>query len=335
MRLVILEDNADRRQAMEVAISDRFGEIDVEFFVAVPPLIERLETTGLYDVALISLDHDLDMLTNPDGTIQDPGTGVDAANWLARQPAVAPVIVHTTNTSAGDQMVDRLLQAGWSCGRVTPYSGEDWIHEQWISLVRKLIVAHQPSGGMAALGLRILRSQQGSAGSIERVISECVRAARYRITGSSMSDEIAIQLFYLGLNDRLKPLIPENGFLDELGCGIGMLDEEFGAMTAITPTLIEDTSLDPTMKDSLRAARIRELQIDIIRVDDGQQPMQALMLSASRSTRTPLDSHRAQSTLADLRCVLEVALLFEHWPHLPAKGNPRTTGAGHRPQPRH
>src|SRR5260370_823587 len=225
MRFIILEDNDDRRGVMQAALADRFRQYSVEFFEAVPPMIERLEATGLYDVALVSLDHDLDLIVGSDGKPIDPGTGVDAADWLAKQPAVAPVIVHTTNTASGDRMMDLLVQSGWNCCRVVPYGGEDWIGEWWFPMVRKLVVAHGPNVGMASLGLQILKSHWRVGNAAERVISECIRAARCLIAGSIASDAISIQILYLNSSDRLAPLIPEDGFLGKFF--LGQLNEEF------------------------------------------------------------------------------------------------------------
>ena len=139
MRLIVLEDNADRQNEMQRIVGDRMPQYSFEFFNDVAAMIERLDTTGLYDVALISLDHDLDLISSSDGSHIDPGTGVDAAKWFAMQPALAPLIVHTTNTLGGDRMMDILLECGWHCSRIVPYSGEDWINESWFPLVRKLV----------------------------------------------------------------------------------------------------------------------------------------------------------------------------------------------------
>ncbi len=61
------------------------------------------------------------------------------AFWLAKQPAVAPVIVHMTNTIGAEKMLVLLVESGWSCCQVVPYGGEDWIVERWFPLVRKEI----------------------------------------------------------------------------------------------------------------------------------------------------------------------------------------------------
>jgi CheY-like chemotaxis protein len=139
MRILILEDNEDRRSAMSQSLKNRFPQHAVEFFIEVEAMERRLREAGLGDVLLVSLDHDLELLENNDGTTRDPGTGVDAAKQLATLPATCPVIVHTTNTIGGDQMVETLSRTGWKVHRVTPYGGEDWIGEVWAPLVRRLL----------------------------------------------------------------------------------------------------------------------------------------------------------------------------------------------------
>ncbi len=83
MRVVILEDSLDRQQEMRAALADRFPSLIVEFFAAVQPMIDRLQNTGLYDVVLFSLDHDLELIPAEEGPSVDPGTGVELADWLA------------------------------------------------------------------------------------------------------------------------------------------------------------------------------------------------------------------------------------------------------------
>ena len=139
MRIVILEDNEDRRKAMEKVVAARFKDLMPEFFVSAWDFIAHLEATGLDDVALISLDHDLEMIAEPDGSLTDPGDGVDAAEWLAARPPSAPLIVHTTNQFGGDKMMDLLESAGWRAGRVFPYGGVSWIRELWRVTVRDLL----------------------------------------------------------------------------------------------------------------------------------------------------------------------------------------------------
>jgi hypothetical protein len=50
----------------------------------------------LADTYLICLDRDLEFHRQQDGKSIDPGTGRDAAEMLATQPVVCPLIVHSS-----------------------------------------------------------------------------------------------------------------------------------------------------------------------------------------------------------------------------------------------
>ena len=140
MQILILEDDLDRREAMQSRLADRFPCYKVEFFNAVMPMIARLEATTLQNVIAISLDHDLEMLPDSDGAWVDPGTGVEFAKWLAQQMPSCPVLIHTTNSQGGGKMAALLTEANWKTMRVVPYEGNTWIDEQWFPTLRKVIV---------------------------------------------------------------------------------------------------------------------------------------------------------------------------------------------------
>jgi hypothetical protein len=115
------------------------------------------QSSGIYDVALISLDNDLDMVPAEHGRYVDAGDGIEVSKWLITRPPVVPVLVHTTNTPAGDQ-IDKLLHAhGWFHDRVVPYDGEAWISEVWRSSVRRLIVTHAPEATVSSAGVTVLK----------------------------------------------------------------------------------------------------------------------------------------------------------------------------------
>ncbi len=138
MRIVILEDNEDRRIAMMRVLRSRFPKFAVEFFTASKPLIQHLTETLTEPIRLISLDNDLDM-TEVDGNWIDQGEGLDVAQWLSAHSAVCPVVIHTTNMPAGDQMMSMLKASHWSVDRVVPYEGERWIDETWASAIKRLL----------------------------------------------------------------------------------------------------------------------------------------------------------------------------------------------------
>ncbi|MEI8017094.1 MAG: cyclic-phosphate processing receiver domain-containing protein [Schlesneria sp.] len=313
MRLIVLEDNADRQNEMQRIVGDRMPQYSFEFFNDVAAMIERLDTTGLYDVALISLDHDLDLISSSDGSHIDPGTGVDAAKWFAMQPALAPLIVHTTNTLGGDRMMDILLECGWHCSRIVPYSGEDWINESWFPLVRKLVVAHCASFGMAACGLQILKCNWRMGNTANQVLTECIRAARYQLVESATPNLISIQLYYLNSDDEFTQLVPKDGVLGQmLGIFLNLtvLTMELEDAIGTGPKTLEELKVSSQFQEELKTANVKEIQIDVIQVP-AAEPIQALMVSTSQSENAPLNSHRSQEILSDLKTLLELSLLYE------------------------
>lgn len=138
MRIVILEDNLDRQVAMRKCLVKRLPEARVEFHVTSIALIQSLSQRR-DDVKLIALDHDLEMIDPGDGKLVDPGTGLDATEWLAQISPNIPCIVHTTNMPAGERMVSTLQSAGWSVQRVVPYGDTEWIREVWWRAVQRAI----------------------------------------------------------------------------------------------------------------------------------------------------------------------------------------------------
>ena len=137
MRIVILEDNLDRQVAMRKCLAKRIPNARIEFHTSAGTLIHTL-TQNCDVVSLIALDHDLEMIDLGDGKLVDPGTGLDATEWLA-QISPPPCIVHTTNMPAGERMVETLQSAGWSVQRVVPYGDTKWIREVWWQAVQRAI----------------------------------------------------------------------------------------------------------------------------------------------------------------------------------------------------
>ena len=73
MKIVILEDNADRREAMRECLQDRFYHFEAVFFDEPAALVEYLRA-HLPETAVISLDHDLELRPDHEGRLIDPGT---------------------------------------------------------------------------------------------------------------------------------------------------------------------------------------------------------------------------------------------------------------------
>lgn len=141
MRVLILEDNRDRRVAMVSRILERFPFLRIEFFDSATAFIDRLAKGTREDIAAIALDHDLELLPDASGRFVDPGTGMDVANWLARLPApICPVIVHSTNAPASVAMVECLTNKGWKVTRVIPHGDLEWVDEVWLFSMRNALV---------------------------------------------------------------------------------------------------------------------------------------------------------------------------------------------------
>jgi CheY-like chemotaxis protein len=148
MRILILEDNAERRTAMLEHIADSLPMFGVSFFETSESIINALKTVNAQEIALISLDNDLDPII-VNGQAVDAGDGVAVARFLVDRPddesgdtpQTAPVIIHTTNERAAYEMQELFKAANWQFHRVVPYDAEVWIGEVWIKKVRSIIIS--------------------------------------------------------------------------------------------------------------------------------------------------------------------------------------------------
>ena len=147
MRILILEDNAERRTAMLEHIADSLPMFGVSFFETSDSIISALQTVDAQEIALISLDNDLDpILVN--GQTVDAGDGVAVAQFLVNRahdgsadtPHTSPVIIHTTNEHAAYEMQELFKAANRQFHRVVPYDAVVWIGEVWIKKVRSIII---------------------------------------------------------------------------------------------------------------------------------------------------------------------------------------------------
>lgn len=81
MRILILEDNAERRTAMLEHIADSVPMFGVSFFETSDSMIGALRNIDPQEVALISLDNDLDPIV-ANGHLAHAGDGVAVARFL-------------------------------------------------------------------------------------------------------------------------------------------------------------------------------------------------------------------------------------------------------------
>jgi len=139
LKIVILEDNQDRQQAMRDCLTDRFHQYEVVFFDNASEACSYLES-NLESALILSLDHDLEFKPANDDRMQDPGTGRDVADLLASKRPTCPIIIHTTNTVAGDGMQFLLQEANWETHRVHPFGDLEWIPTKWFRTLRDAVV---------------------------------------------------------------------------------------------------------------------------------------------------------------------------------------------------
>ena len=135
MTLVILEDNAERVEAMRAQLQKEAINLAVEVFPDAPSCISWLGS-HLHEATIISLDHDLEPVS---GALADPGTGRDVADWLAGQLPKRPVIVHSSNNVSAFGMQMALEEGGIVVDRVSPYEDLKWIRQVWIGAVREIL----------------------------------------------------------------------------------------------------------------------------------------------------------------------------------------------------
>ena len=139
MKIAILEYNAARRAVMQDCLRDRFHSFESVFFDDASEMLGFLKD-HLASALIISLDHDLDFKPQPNGEMLDAGTGRQVADFLALHAPVCPVIIHTTNSVAGDGMEFLLRDAHWQTHRVYPWGDLEWISTLWFKTIRNAIV---------------------------------------------------------------------------------------------------------------------------------------------------------------------------------------------------
>jgi hypothetical protein len=132
--ILILEDNEDRIRNFQSAIKSSAGNYSERIWFDAPNMIADLPSI-LNQACLISLDHDL----NPQPNVTtDPGTGLEVAEYLAKQKPICPVLIHSTNYEKAWSMHNELRFANWQVDRGGPI-GDDWIQCLWLPKVKSLL----------------------------------------------------------------------------------------------------------------------------------------------------------------------------------------------------
>ena len=132
--ILILEDNEDRIRNFQSAVKSLGGNISERIWFDAPNMIAELSSV-LNQACLISLDHDL----NPQPNVTaDPGTGLEVAEFLAKQKPICPVLIHSTNYEKAWSMHNELRFSNWQVDRVGPI-GDDWVQCLWLPKVKSLL----------------------------------------------------------------------------------------------------------------------------------------------------------------------------------------------------
>lgn len=139
--IFLLEDNPARLARMLAVLRTAFPDHRVHVEDDCDAAIAFLRDNQPA-IDLISLDHDLDSVPRDEDPPRDHGCGRPVADFLATQPPTCPVIVHTTNATAGDGMFYELKRANWPVFRVYPHDHHDWVDSDWAELLAKLKSGH-------------------------------------------------------------------------------------------------------------------------------------------------------------------------------------------------
>jgi hypothetical protein len=317
MRAFILEDNRDRRVAMIGRLAERFPFLHVAFFDSSEKMINCMESDNLQDLAILSLDHDLEMIPGPEGDWIDPGTGLDVARWLSeRKKPFCPVIVHTTNTRAGAKMMRLLEKAHWVSHRVVPHDDLGWIDEDWFRLARNAIVGFAPQRRSTPIALvegkiGLIRSllngryENGQAfcrAATGRIIDAYVRDLR-QMLGEDVSAEVISLVSANAIASALEMEGPVARWFRDQGISGGAFSEwaERGPLGA------EQLEVGEHAAQRLSQSGVKQIQVRIIEVAD----MQALLVV---SAAKPLALASVQATVTELKQTIEIAVFVGlHW----------------------
>lgn len=138
-RILILEDNADRREAMSDCLGKRLPQHTLHMTDDPDEFIQYVrEFAG--DILAVSLDHDLHERPDQSTTL----TGMRVVDHLVTIPPAFPVLMHTSNRHDGETMRSRLVDAGWRVRWVIPFDGTTWIPSDWYRALKRAIRASAP-----------------------------------------------------------------------------------------------------------------------------------------------------------------------------------------------
>lgn len=132
--ILMLEDNQDRIRNFQNAVASLGQNYSIRIWYDAPRMVAELPPV-LNQACLISLDHDLKPQLN---VTTDPGTGLEVAEFLAKQSPICPVLIHSTNHEKARSMHNELRFGGWTVDRVGPI-GDEWEQRLWLPRVKALL----------------------------------------------------------------------------------------------------------------------------------------------------------------------------------------------------
>ncbi|HLN33338.1 MAG TPA: cyclic-phosphate processing receiver domain-containing protein [Gemmataceae bacterium] len=316
MRALILEDNRDRRVAMIGRLAERFPFLHVTFFDASKKMIEFMESDKLQDIAMISLDHDLELISGSQGDWIDAGTGLDVARWLSKRPKpICPVVVHTTNSRAGGKMMRLLERSNWVAHRVIPHDDLLWIDTDWFRVTRNAIVDFAPQRRSPPIlqvenKVSLIRSlledryDSGQAfckAAIAIILDAYVRDLR------PLSGDVSAEVISFVNKDVLASVLDFEGPVVRWWREVGFSLRSLDTWAERGPLAPEQLGVGEEAAERLSRSGVKQIQIRVIEIAE----MQALLVvSATRS----LAPTAVQEIITELKKAIEIAVFVGlHW----------------------
>ncbi|HEY5911356.1 MAG TPA: response regulator [Verrucomicrobiae bacterium] len=128
--ILVLEDSETRIGLMREALGTLPGSFTLQCWDNVWAMRKQMPR-WLPSAYLISLDYDLG-----DSRTPNPGNGMDAVQALSGHQPMCPIIVHTSLSQEGREMVRALRERGWSAEQVL-FNKREAVQE-WLNAVEML-----------------------------------------------------------------------------------------------------------------------------------------------------------------------------------------------------
>jgi CheY-like chemotaxis protein len=119
---------------MKDRLSDRMPMYEV-FHTSDPRELVQFIEKHSQQILVVSLDHDLNEMDFGGLDL----TGMDVVAMLETKEPMFPVLIHSSNTQAVEQMQSRLEETNYTVATVLPFDGVSWIAGEWFHKIRKFI----------------------------------------------------------------------------------------------------------------------------------------------------------------------------------------------------